>query len=42
MRCVKKGHVLRRSKGRTLQLTASRDEKLVACVVCAIDFFLLK
>ncbi|VDK85101.1 unnamed protein product [Litomosoides sigmodontis] len=41
VRCVKKGHILRRSKGRTLQLTASRDEKLVACVgsLRSIDIF---
>uniref|UniRef100_A0A915Q2X3 Small-subunit processome Utp12 domain-containing protein n=1 Tax=Setaria digitata TaxID=48799 RepID=A0A915Q2X3_9BILA len=32
VRCEKKGQILRRSKGRALQLAVSRDEKLVACV----------
>ncbi|CAG9534015.1 unnamed protein product [Cercopithifilaria johnstoni] len=41
MRCVKRGHILRRSKGRTLQLAVSRDEKVVACVgsLHCIDIF---
>ncbi|VDM96525.1 unnamed protein product [Thelazia callipaeda] len=32
VRCVKRGQLLRHSKGRCLQLAVSRDEKLVACV----------
>ncbi|KAL3993651.1 WD domain G-beta repeat family protein [Acanthocheilonema viteae] len=41
VRCVKKGQILRRSRGRTLQLAVSRDEKLIACVgsLHCIDIF---
>ncbi|VDK81815.1 unnamed protein product, partial [Onchocerca ochengi] len=41
VRCVKKGQILRRSKGRILQLAVSRDEKLVACVgsLHCVDIF---
>ncbi|VIO93080.1 WD-repeat protein 3, putative [Brugia malayi] len=41
VRCVKKGQILRRSKGRTLQLAVSRDEKLIACVgsLHCVDIF---
>uniref|UniRef100_A0A0R3RTB4 WD_REPEATS_REGION domain-containing protein n=1 Tax=Elaeophora elaphi TaxID=1147741 RepID=A0A0R3RTB4_9BILA len=41
VRCVKKGQILRRSKGRILQLAVSRDEKLIACVgsLHCVDIF---
>jgi hypothetical protein len=39
VRCVKLGAVLRKSKGRALQLVLSPDERVLICLVSRSLFF---